>query len=337
MTNAVEVRGLAKRYRDGTEAVRGISFSVAAGEIVGVVGPNGAGKSTMLNMLATLVMPTDGEAFILGRSVRDRAAVRPLVGVALQVTGLDPLMSAADHFLVHAALYGIADQPARRRTDALLRKFSLDAVRDRRAGALSIGTQRRLSLALALLHDPKVIIFDEPTVGLDPTLRRSVWALLAELREQGLAVLFSTHYLEEAEQLCDRIVLMSQGAVVAIGTPDQLKANAAAGILRIRVRAEPERVAPALAAARERGILHCPHELGDGGALIELHADLGGVSIDAMTSLLAEFGIEILDMRWNRGSLDEAFARLSDAAGDESGLQPVTMEHRALARRGRRA
>jgi ABC-2 type transport system ATP-binding protein len=336
MTAAIVVRDLAKRYPDGTDAVRGVSFSVAAGEIVGLVGPNGAGKSTTLNMLATLITPSSGDAQIFGVSVRDRAAVRPLIGVALQTTGLDPIMSVDDHFRVHAALYRMSARDARRRTGELLDVFQLAGVRARRAGELSGGTQRRLALALSLLHDPKAIVFDEPTVGLDPNLRRAVWELLTDLRNQGLAVLFSTHYMDEADRLCRRIELMSKGEIVASGTPDELKARVATGVLRLRVRDGSRRAEEALGAAARRGLIPSPGTYTAEDSVIEIRSELEQVSVNALVSLLAEFGVGVADLRWGHGSLDDVFTQLAESTTDESQLQAVTMEHRALARRGGR-
>jgi len=333
---AIVVSDLAKQYADGTDAVRGVSFTVAPGEIVGLVGPNGAGKSTTLNMLATLITPSSGDAHILGVSVRDRAAVRPLVGVALQAAGLDPLMSVDHHFRVHAALYRIRARDAGARTDELLDVFQLGGVRGRRAGELSGGTQRRLALALSLLHDPKVIIFDEPTVGLDPNLRRAVWKLLTDLRARGLAVLFSTHYMDEADQLCQRIALMSKGEIVASGTPDELKARVATGVLRLRVRDGSERVAEALRLAAARGHIPSPGTFTAEDSIIEIRGELGELSVGPLVSVLKESGVGVVELRWGHGSLDDVFTQLAESTTDESQLQPVTMEHRALARRGGR-
>lgn len=333
---AIAVDQLAKRYPDGTDAVSGVSFSVAPGEIVGLVGPNGAGKSTTLNMLATLITPTSGDARVFGVSVRDRARVRPLLGVALQVTGLDPLMSVDDHFQVHAALHGIRGREAGPRTAELLDVFQLGSVRRRRTGELSGGTQRRLSLALSLLHGPRAIVFDEPTVGLDPNLRRNVWELLADLRTQGLAVLFSTHYMDEADRLCQRIELMSKGAIVASGTPEQLKARVAGGVLRLRIRDGAERAGEALRLAAARGLIPDRGRCAVDGSLIEVRTELGESSVNAFVALLTEFGISVADLHWGPGSLDDVFTQLAESTADESQVPAVTMEHRALARRGGR-
>lgn len=333
MSEPIVVNDLAKRYSDGTEAVRGVSFTVAAGEIVGLVGPNGAGKSTVLNMLATLIRPTSGDARVFGVPVTHHASVRPLLGVALQAAGLDPLMSVSEHLDVHAALYGMRSRAARLRSRELLDAFQLGPVRNRRAGELSGGTARRLALALALLHSPRAIIFDEPTVGLDPNARRAVWELLTDLRSQGLAVLFSTHYMDEAERLCQRIELMSKGWIVASGSPADLKARAATAVLRLRLRAGADRVDDALRLAATRGIL--PHRRYTVTPdAIEIHTQLSDFSVSALLSLLEEFGVSIVDLHWGHGTLDDVFTRLAESTADEDRLPAVRVEHRALARRG---
>jgi len=330
---AIVVRDLSKQYADGTVAVAGVTFQVGAGEIVGLVGPNGAGKSTTLNMLATLVSPTAGAASVFGVSVHDRAAVRPLLGVALQAAGLDPLLSVSDHFEVHAALYGIPRARARMRTQELLEVFELGPVAARRVGQLSGGTQRRLALALALAHEPRAIVFDEPTVGLDPNLRRTVWELLGDLRRQGLAVLFSTHYMDEADRLCQRIELMSKGRIVAAGTPAELKAKVATGVLRLRTDANDDRIADAFAsAAKGRLLAHASWTIRDG--VVEIPGDLADVPVGELMSLLREARIGVTDLHWGQGSLDDVFTQLAEATTADESAPAVITEHRALARRG---
>lgn len=334
---AIVAGGLVKRYKDGTYAVRGVSFEVAAGEIVGLVGPNGAGKSSVLNMLATLIVPTAGSARIFGVPLSDRSAVRRLVGIALQASGLDPLMSVSNHFEVHAALYGIPAREARRRSRRLLDDFQLSSVYQRRAGELSGGTQRRLSLALALLHNPKAIIFDEPTVGLDPNVRRDVWEVLENLRAQGLAVLFSTHYMDEADRLCKRIYLMSQGLVVATGSPHELKSRITADSLRLRIHGDPDRAAKALSQAAAGGLLPAQDYYDFQDNVIEVKTEVSGSSLSPLVSLLEDAGIAVADLHWGHGTLDDVFTQLATSTADETQLPAVTMEHRALARRSGRS
>ncbi len=217
---------LTKVYPNGQRAADRVSLCCTGGEIVGVVGPNGAGKSTTLNMLATLLEPTSGSGSVWGIPLEDVDRVRPKLGVALQRAGLDPLMTAAEHFEVQAALYRL-DRSWRAKAAALVERFELGPYVDRLVGQYSGGIQRRLALALALLPDPPAIVFDEPSVGLDPRSRRNLWELVRALRDEGRAVLLSTQYLEEADSLCDRVAVITSGYVVAEGTPRGLKARVA--------------------------------------------------------------------------------------------------------------
>ncbi len=333
---AVVVNDLVKHYPNGTEAVQGVSFTVHAGEIVGVVGPNGAGKSTTLNVLATLLSPTSGDARVYGVSVRDRDAVRPLLAVALQVTGLDPLMSVTGHFGMHAALYGIPPSTARTRSRELIDAFQLGPFRDRPAGALSGGMQRRLSLAVALMHEPRVVIFDEPTVGLDPTLKRTVWELLEAQRAAGLAVVFSTHDMNEAEQLCQRIELMSKGRIVASGTPAELKTRAGGGVLSVRTRVDAATAARAIGDAIARGVLPCDTRVLADGDVLRIQAELTDPAfVPLLTVVLERVGASIVELQWGHGSLDDVFTQLTGAAVGEEPLVGVTVEHGVHARRRR--
>jgi ABC-2 type transport system ATP-binding protein len=226
---AVEAIALAKTFPRDVQAAKDITLHAEAGEIVGIVGPNGAGKSTTLKMLATLLRPTSGTAWINGIPLEDGRRIRSLLGIALQEVGLDPLMYGREHFEFQAAINRVDRRSARSRTDYLSERLDLTAYLDRRVGAYSGGTQRRLALALALLSQPEVVILDEPTAGLDPHARRTVWEMARELKSANRTLLFSTQYLEEADSLCDRIYLIDQGVIVADGSPDALKENLAKG------------------------------------------------------------------------------------------------------------
>jgi ABC-2 type transport system ATP-binding protein len=334
---AIVAEHLEKRYRNGVHATRGVSLAVLPGEIVGVVGPNGAGKSTTLNILATLIRPSSGDARICGVSIRNRAAVRPLIGVALQSAGLDPLMSVKDHFEVHAALYGISPRTFRGRSSELIDMFELGPYDDRKAGTLSGGTRRRLSLALAVMHEPRVIILDEPTVGLDPGLRRAVWELLERLRRREMAVILSTHQMDEADYLCQRIELMSQGRIVASGTPDDLKASVSTGVLRLRTVAGADVLANAVAATICRGDLPATTKVEVRGDTVEINVDgVGAHALSLLAQIVKEVNVSIVEVNWGRGSLDDVFTHLAQASfGEEEGMS-APMEYGVHARRGRR-
>jgi ABC-2 type transport system ATP-binding protein len=233
----IEVRDLAKTYPDGTQAVKGVTFTVAKGEIFGFLGPNGAGKTSTMRILGTLQDATAGTARVLGLDVKkDAAEVKRRIGFAMQEVGMDDLATAREMLLFHARLYGIHSQEAARRADRLLQDFGLAPHADRRVTRFSGGMQRRLDLAVSLIHTPEVLFLDEPSTGLDPKSRSDLWKVLRGLRdEQGITILMSTHYMDEADALCDRIAVINKGRVVAIDTPENLKRSVGADTLLLTV------------------------------------------------------------------------------------------------------
>jgi ABC-2 type transport system ATP-binding protein len=228
MTAAVAVHGLTKTY-GAIEAVRGIDLEVARGETFGFLGPNGAGKSTTINILCTLVAPTAGTAAVAGLDVvADRAAVRRRIGLVFQDPTLDGPMSGEQNLRFHQELYGVDRRRAPARREEVLRTVGLWERRADPVSTYSGGMRRRLEIARGLLHSPQVLFLDEPTIGLDPQTRSSIWAYLAELhRTEEITVFVTTHYMDEAEH-CDRIAIMNEGRIVALDTPDALKARVGA-------------------------------------------------------------------------------------------------------------
>ncbi len=223
----IEARDLEKTYPDGTRAVRGVSFSVRRGEIYGILGPNGAGKTTTIGMLGTLVKPTGGSATVAGVDVReDPERLKAKLGFAMQEIGVDELASGREFLNLQARLYGIDREDAAERADRLLELFDLEEAAEKRIEGYSGGMKRRVDLAGALIHEPEVIFLDEPTEGLDPRGRREMWQLVERLnRELDATILLSTHYMEEADALCDRLAIMDEGEIVVEGTPGALKAT----------------------------------------------------------------------------------------------------------------
>jgi len=224
---AIVVENLEKTYSNGTQAVRGISFQVKQGEIFGILGPNGAGKSTAIGILGTLVVPTGGRALVNGIDVtKNRNSIRKMIGFAMQDAGVDDLATGREFLMLQGRLYGVPKAIIRKRTDQLLQLFELTDAADKRIKAYSGGMKRRIDLASALIHFPKVLFLDEPTEGLDPRSRITMWNTLKRLRQQlGTTILLSTHYMEEADRLCDRIAIIDQGKIVVIGTSGELKAS----------------------------------------------------------------------------------------------------------------
>jgi ABC-2 type transport system ATP-binding protein len=239
--NGIEAEGLVREFKGGIRAVDGIDLDVAPGEIYGFLGPNGAGKSTTVHMLTTLLPPTAGRARVAGFDiVGEGPKVRSAIGAALQEAALDPLLTGREHLRLQMALHGIGRDERKRRTDALLERVGLAAAADRKIRTYSGGMKRRLDLALALAHGPRILFLDEPTTGLDPQSRSALWQEVGRLaKEEGVTVFLTTQYLEEADVLSDRVGIIDHGRIVAEGTPAALKAEIALPTVEV-VPADPE-------------------------------------------------------------------------------------------------
>ena len=218
--DAIVTRGLSKRYGSVT-ALEPLDLSVRAGELFTLLGLNGAGKSTLIKLLCCLSKPSEGDALLFGRSIAYETAVKRLIGVSPQETALAPSLSVRENLLMLAGIYGLSRKARQERLDALVRRFSLEGVLDRRAGRLSGGWQRRVSIAMALVGEPSVLFLDEPTLGLDVLARRELWGVISELRG-SCTVLLTTHYMEEAEELSDRVGILDRGRLLSVGTPLEL-------------------------------------------------------------------------------------------------------------------
>ena len=238
-TAAVQAEALVKHYRSRTgvvEAVRGVDLRIEAGEIFGFLGPNGAGKSTTVRMLTTLLSITSGTARVAGVDVaREPDAARQRIGVALQEAGLDNRQTGRELLVLQGRLFGMSSRDASARAEELLALVDLGEAADRRINGYSGGMKRRLDLASALVHEPEVLFLDEPTTGLDPASRLTVWDEVRRINRRGTTVFLTTQYLEEADQLCDRLAIIDGGRIVREGTPAQLKAD-----LRERLELESE-------------------------------------------------------------------------------------------------
>jgi ABC-2 type transport system ATP-binding protein len=226
-SDAIVVERLAKTYADGTEAVRSVTFRVAANECYGLLGPNGAGKSTTVGMLGTLVRPTSGRASVAGFDVvAQPREVRRRIGFAMQEVGVDAFATARELLVLQGRLHGLRRADSAHRAELLLAMVDLSGVADKRLGGFSGGMQRRVDLAAALMHLPAVLFLDEPTEGLDPRARVAIWDALERLRTQlGVTIVLTTHYMDEADRLCDRLGIVDRGSIVAEGTPAELKAS----------------------------------------------------------------------------------------------------------------
>ena len=251
--HAIEAHHLRKTYPGGVEAVRGIDFEVAEGEVFGLLGPNGAGKSTTVGMLTTTIVPTAGTARLAGHDVaKSPLLARSVSSVVFQEAVVDRGLTGRANLELHTKLWGVPAQKAKRRTNELIEALGLSGLIDRAVHTYSGGERRRLEIARALCSEPQVLFLDEPTVGLDPRIRHELLDVIAGLRTRDeLTILVTTHYLDEAQRLCDRVAIMHEGALVALDSPKALLARLGHEILEFRVDGSAER---ALGSLRDRGI-----------------------------------------------------------------------------------
>lgn len=321
MAYGIEVERLVRVFKD-VRAVDGIDLVVAEGEIYGFLGPNGAGKSTTVHMLTTLLPPTDGTARVAGFDVvKEGPKVRAAIGAALQEAALDPLLSGREHLRLQTALHGIARNERQARTKALLERVGLTAAADRKVRTYSGGMKRRLDLALALVHGPRILFLDEPTTGLDPQSRSALWAEVGRLaRDDGVTVFLTTQYLEEADVLADRVGIIDHGKIVAEGTPAALKAEIAHPTVEA-IPADPEQ-RPEL--ARILGGFGELTQVSPKSLAVRLTGDEFGLADIVRALDAAELHVEHLQL--HAPSLDDVFlaktGRTLEGAGAE---QPETI------------
>lgn len=300
---AIEARDLSRTFKGDIKAVKGIDLEVAEGEIYGFLGPNGAGKTTTVRMLVTLLAPTGGSAMVAGHDVaRDPSAVRRRIGVALQEAALDPLMTGRELMVLQATLQGMSGRESRDRCEELIERVGLINAADRRVGGYSGGMKRRLDLAMALVHAPRVLFLDEPTTGLDPTSRFAIWDEVGRLRGEGTTVFLTTQYLEEADQMADRVGIIADGLIVAEGTPGQLKAESGMPHLEIALAdgCDP--------GAAETALLELGTVIPAGdGHDVALRLNRHEVGIADAVRRLDEAGIAVAEIELVRPSLDDVF------------------------------
>jgi ABC-2 type transport system ATP-binding protein len=297
---AIEVQALERTFSGDIHAVAGVDLEVAEREIYAFLGPNGAGKTTTVRMLTTLLRPTGGSARVAGHDVvAEAAAVRRAIGVALQEAALDPLMTGRELIRLQATLHGLPPADGAHRADALLERVGLDAAADRRVGTYSGGMQRRLDLASALVHAPTVLFLDEPTTGLDPVSRRTIWEEVEKLNDEGTTVFLTTQYLEEADQLADRVGIIDDGKLVAEGTPSSLKAEVGSPHLEVRVGGDGAQAEQVVARFGR------PLPPKDGAILVEL--ERGAAEVAPVVRALDEAGLAVESLDLVRPTLDDVF------------------------------
>jgi ABC-2 type transport system ATP-binding protein len=305
--SAIDVVDLQREFKGGLKAVDGIDLEVRAGEVYGFLGPNGAGKTTTVRMLVTLLRPTGGHARVAGFDVATEPhAVRRRIGVALQEAALDLLMTGKELMELQATLHGIAPASVRGRAQELIERVGLAQAQDRRVGTYSGGMRRRLDLAMALIHEPEVLFLDEPTTGLDPVSRITLWDEVRRLKDEGTTVFLTTQYLEEADQLADRVGIISAGRIVAEGTPAALKAEVGVPHLDITL-ADGADGAHDLEHAREVVARFGDHRPASEGCHLSIALVGGARDVAPVVRALDEAGFVVASLDLNQPTLDDVF------------------------------
>jgi ABC-2 type transport system ATP-binding protein len=322
----IHARGLARTFRKKKQevhAVAGVDLDVAAGEIVGFLGPNGAGKTTTLRMLTTLLVPTAGTATVAGCDlITDPVGVRRRIGYVSQSGATYPDARAGEEVVDHARLYGISTAEATARGKQLFRELDLDGLWERQPKNMSGGQRRRLDIAVGLVHVPGLVFLDEPTTGLDPQARANLWQHIRGLREErGTTVFLTTHYLDEADALCDRILVIDAGRIVASGTPDELKSQVGGDVLTVTVEQADQagRVAALMAALPGA---EAPQVV---DTRVVARARHGGAALVSLVRELDGAGIAVAGIESRRPSLDDVFLSLTGRSLREEG-EPAAAE-----------
>ena len=306
MFDAVVTKSLRKVYGNGpAAALDALDLTVAEGEFFGMLGPNGAGKTTTLGILTTRVLAIGGDAFVAGASVSAQpTVVRHRIGVVPQRPNPDRGLSVIENLIFHAAYFGVSRAEATLRSLELLERLGISEKKDAKVDQLSGGQQQRLMIARALIHDPRVLFLDEPTVGLDPQARHALWDILRELHRQGRTIIMTTHYMEEADQLCDRLAILDQGKLLALDTPANLKAQAPGDTL-IEVAFDGD--ASKAIADHIDGVTKAEAR----GSLLRVFSRRGGEIIPALIATGESAGLTVSDIHISRPSLETLFISLT--------------------------
>jgi len=319
MEHAIEAEGLVKSYPKGVVALDGLSFAVAPGRVFALLGPNGAGKSTAVKVLTTLAKADAGSARVAGIDVAAQPdAVRRTIGVVAQGSGVDIQASGRENLRLQGQIHGIRGRAIEERAQEMLERFGLADAADRIARGYSGGMQRRLDIAMALVHDPAVLFLDEPTTGLDPEVRADMWSEIAYLAaERGKTVLLTTHYLEEADQLAERVAIVDRGKIVAEGTPDELKRELRGDAIHVDLEGDYNG-----AVNQALGGVASIREVSVEGRSLRARADDGGRAVPLVLQALEAHGVAVASVRVARPSLDDVYlkytGRTFDAAEAET-------------------
>ncbi|ASJ11049.1 ABC transporter ATP-binding protein [Thermococcus sp. P6] len=302
---AIEVENLVKKYGD-FEAVKGVSFSVKRGEIFAFLGPNGAGKTTTVHVLTTLLKPTSGRASVVGHDVvKEPMEVRRKIGIVFQDPSVDRELTAYENMVIHGRIYGLRGKELREKIENLLKFVELWDFRDRPVKFFSGGMRRRLEIARSLIHEPEVLFLDEPTIGLDPQTRAHIWEYVRTMKEEhNMTIFLTTHYMDEAEQLADRIAIMDHGRIIAEGTSEELKKLVGKDVIYLRLQSPAEEL-KCLKADFIKGCKLLP----DGRVRIDVENALE--ALPAIFELAGETGVKILEASYHRPTLNDVFIHLT--------------------------
>ncbi len=304
----IQTRALKKTFpakARPVEAVRGVDLSVGDGEIFGFLGPNGAGKTTTLRMLTTLITPSAGEATVAGADLlKEPNLIRERIGYVAQGGGSDPQESGRRELVIQGRLYGMSKPDAAKRAAEILTLLELDSAADRKTDTYSGGMKRRLDIGLGIIHRPSLLFLDEPTTGLDPQARARIWDEVKRLRDNGMTIFLTTHYLEEADALCDRLAIIDHGLIVAEGSPDALKREVAGDLVTLGVADKAAEAVLTLAKAQP-----FVREASRGEGVVRLYVEHGETAVPQLLRLLDGAGLSPTTIAMSRPSLDDVFLR----------------------------
>ena len=333
MPTAIEANGLVKIYPGDVRALDGLSFDVEAGSVFGLLGPNGAGKSTTVKILTTLSRPNDGTATVAGIDVlRDPDKVRHAIGSVAQKSGVDIQATGRENLILQGRLYGMNGRELAQRADELLSRFGLADAADRISRTYSGGMQRRLDVAMGLVHRPKVLFLDEPTSGLDPEARADMWREIAHLSgDEGLTILLTTHYLEEADKLARRLAIVDRGRVVVEGSPDALKGELRGDALHVELgngNGGPHEGGECRVRAALEGVAEVRDLVVENDRLLHAHADNGARAVPVVLQALEAHGIVVTSVTVARPSLDDVYLRYTGRTFDSAEAESAEVKKR---------
>ncbi|MEM3670562.1 MAG: ATP-binding cassette domain-containing protein [Thermoprotei archaeon] len=320
-TNAVEVKGLSKSFDGKTFAVNNVSFTVSKGEIFGFLGPNGAGKSTTIKMLTTVVRPTSGNAVVCGYDViKEPAMVRRVIGVVPQEYTADEDLTGRENLMLVAGLYGVPKSEALRRTEELLQLVELTDAANRKVITYSGGMRRRLELAAGLINRPQLLFLDEPTLGLDVQTRAAIWKYIVSLKEEfKMTIFLTTHYLEEADSLCNRIAIIDHGRIIKIGTPSQLKSEVGGDIIEVKVSGKADGLESVIAS------LPNVKDVKVSDSTFRIKAASGEETAPTVIDAVRSRGLTVSRISLTKPTLDEVYLELTGKSLREEQADPAAM------------